>query len=218
MVSIYLVRHGESVYNAEGRIQGHQDVPLSELGVRQAEAIARRLANVRLDAVYSSDLVRASRTAEIIAASRNLPVQMTPLLRESSLGVIEGLTRAEIEERHSTSEWIWSPLTARPPGAETIEQVIDRARQFLDETLPEHSDGSNVLVVGHGGSVRGVIVAAVGFDVGMYRAMHFSNASLSLIETGERPGIRFLNDTCHLDSIVTEEEADDLTGGAEHRA
>lgn len=196
------------MFNAEGRIQGHQDVPLSELGVRQAGAIARRLANVRLDAVYSSDLVRASRTAEIIAVSHGLPVQTTPLLRESSLGIIEGLTRAEIEERYSTSEWIWNPLTARPPGAETIEQVIDRARQFLDETLPKHPGGSNVLIVGHGGSVRGVIVAAVGFDAGMYRAMHFSNASLSLIETGERPGILFLNDTCHLDSMKTEEEAD----------
>jgi phosphoserine phosphatase len=210
LVILYVVRHGESVYNAEGRVQGHKDVPLSELGVRQAEAISKRLAAERIDAVYSSDLVRASRTGEIIATWHGLAVETTPLLRESCLGVIEGMTRAEIEAKYSGTDWIWNPLTARPPGAETIEQVIDRARRFLQDTLPKHADGSRILIAGHGGSVRGVIVAGLGLSTDFYRRFHFANASLSIIEVGEHSAFRLLNDTCHLNSIVTEEETDGL--------
>ena len=208
MITLYLVRHGESVYNAEGRIQGHQDAGLSELGFRQAELIARRLASERFDAVYSSDLVRASATAEAIASRHNLPVHLTPLLRESKLGVVEGLTNAEIEERYPETihHWRRRPLTARPPGAESIEDVIGRARRFLDETLPGHSHGSRLLVVGHGGSVRGVIIAGLDLPTDLYRQLYLSHASLSIIELGDDPRIRLLNDTCHLDSVGTEGE------------
>ena len=208
MITLYLVRHGESVYNAEGRIQGHQDVGLSELGIRQAELIADRLASVEFDAVYSSDLVRASATAEIIAARHDLPVQTTPLLREAMLGVIEGLTRAEVDERYPAGVHIWRerPLSARPPGAESVVDLIERARAFLEETLPKHPDGSRLLIVGHGGSLRGVIIAGLDLSAEFYHRMHFSNANLSIIELGERPAFRLFNDTCHLDSMRTDED------------
>ncbi len=210
MITLYLVRHGESIYNAEGRIQGHQDIALSELGAKQAKLIAARLASERFDAIYSSDLVRASATADIIATRHNLPVYTTTLLRESKLGIIEGLTRAEIDDRFppEANEWLWNPLSARPPGAESIQDVIDRARQFLDETLPKHSDGSQLLIVGHGGSLRGVIIAGLDLPSDFYRRMHFSNTNLSIIELGDRPALRLLNDTCHMDSLKTDEEED----------
>jgi len=205
VITLYLVRHGESVYNAEGRIQGHQDAGLSELGLRQAELIARRLASERFEAIYSSDLSRASATAEVIAARHGLPVETTPLLRESKLGIVEGLTSAEIEERYPEAIYDWRrrPLTARPPGAESIEDVIGRARRFLDETLPKHPDGSRLLVVAHGGSARGVVIAGLELPMEVYRQLHFSNASLSIIEVGEDPGVRLFNDTCHLDAVGT---------------
>ena len=208
MITLYLVRHGESVYNAEGRIQGHQDAGLSELGLRQAELIARRLASERLDAAYSSDLARASATADVIAARHGLPVQTTPLLRASTLGIVEGLTDAESEERYPQVIYDWRrrPLTARPPGAESVEDVIGRARRFLDETLPMHADGSRLLVVAHGGSARGVVIAGLSLPMEVYRQLHFSNASLSIIEVGDDPGVRLFNDTCHLDSMGTEGE------------
>ena len=208
MRRLFLIRHGESTYNAEGRIQGHQDPPLSELGLRQAEAIARRLCSETLDAVYSSDLMRASATAEMIAAPRQLPVLTTPFLRESRLGVIEGLTRSEMEEMHPQllHEWRREPLTARPPGAESIEDVVARCRAFLAETLPDDSQGSRLVIVGHGGSLRGIVVAGLELPTEAYRRMHFSNASLSVIELGENPAIWLLNDTSHLDSLRTDEE------------
>jgi broad specificity phosphatase PhoE len=207
-VKVYLVRHGESVYNAEERIQGHQDIPLSGLGLRQAEAIARRLAPVRLDAVYSSDLIRASATAESIARPHGLPVQTTLLLRESRLGVIEGLTRAEVEARYPADqhEWRRNPLTARPPGAETVDDLIARCGRFVSEMLANMPEDAQVLVVGHGGSSRGVIAAGLGLPSDIYRKTHFSNASLSIIELGKSPAFWLLNDTSHLNSMRTDEE------------
>jgi len=189
-------------------VQGHTDSPLSELGIRQARMLARRLAGESFDAIYSSDLGRARDTAEAIASKHGLPVNTTPLLRESRLGVLQGLTRAEIEEKFPADQHSWrrNMLTERPPGAETFEEVIERCRQFLEETVSTHADSARLAVVGHGGSVRGVIVAALGLPADAYRRLHFSNASLTIVETGARPGLWLSNDTCHLAGLRSDEE------------
>ncbi len=187
---------------------------MSALGLRQAEAIARRLSTERFDAVYSSDLGRASVTAEIVAKPHGLPVRTTQLLREANLGVIQGLTRAEVEEQFPEGLHVWrqEPTKQRPPGGETLEQVAERCAEFLSTTLPRHGHSEKLLVVGHGGSVRGVIISALGLPISTYRVFHFSNASLSILDTGEHPGLWLLNDTCHLLSIKTDEEVDEVTG------
>jgi len=207
-IIIYLVRHGETTYNAEGRIQGHSDAPLSEVGMRQSRAVAGRLAGERFSAVYSSDLGRARATAEIVSEGRELAVEQTSLLREANLGVLQGLTRTEMDERYPIDlhEWRRNPRTMRPPGAETHEQVIERCRLFLTQTAARHKDGQTLLVVGHGGSLRGLVIAALGLPVETYRRLHFSNAGLSILEVGESPALWLLNDTCHLDSLRTDEE------------
>lgn len=208
MITLYLVRHGETTYNAEGRIQGHEDAPLSALGRKQAEAIAKRLSGEKFTAVYSSDLGRARVTAEIIAAPHNLAVKTTPLIRESNLGVLQGMTRAEVEERYPAElhEWRRNPLTMRPPGAETREEVIARCVEFLQMVSEAHEDGDQILAVGHGGSLRGLIVASCGLPAEFYRMIHLSNTSLSIVEIGESSALWLLNDTCHLNSLVTYEE------------
>lgn len=208
MPTLYLIRHGETTYNAEGRIQGHLDSPLSELGIRQAEAVARRLASEHFDAAYSSDLGRASVTAEIIARSHGLQITKTPLLREANLGVIQGLTRADVEARfpEELHPWRRDPANKRPPGGETLDNVAQRCGEFLDTTLPLHGEKDRLLVVGHGGSVRGIVISALGLPTAAYRVFHFSNASLTILETGDRPGLWLLNDTCHLNSLRTDEE------------
>jgi len=214
VATLYLVRHGETTFNAEGRIQGHLDAPLTELGLRQAEAISRRLKSDTFAAVYSSDLGRASVTAEIIARPHGLPVNATPLLREVSLGVIEGLTRAEVAEKYPAGLHVWrqEPTKQRPPGGETLEQVARRCAEFLECTLPHHAASDRLLLVCHGGSMRGVIISALGLPVAAYRMLHFSNASLTILGTGERAGLWLLNDTCHLRSMTTDEEVDEIAG------
>ena len=209
MITLYLVRHGETEYNLQGRIQGQSDSPLTPLGVRQVQAAADRLAGETFAAIYSSDLGRAQRTAEIIAARHDLPIQTTPLLREAAFGIIQGLTRAEIEARYPVEEYEWrrDPRAKRPPGAEYPEDVIERCRRFLAEIIDRHNDGDRLLVVGHGGSVRGIVVASIlssqSKDAAhFYRTVRFSNAGLSIIDVGEAVGIHVLNDTCHLKSVA----------------
>lgn len=211
MITLYLVRHGETEYNLQSRIQGQGDSSLTQLGVRQAEAVADRLAGESFSAIYSSDLGRAQSTAEVIAAHHNLPVRTTPLLREAAFGIVQGLTRAEIEERFPVEEYGWrrDPKTKRPPGAEYPEDVIERCRQFLAEIIERRQDGERLLVVGHGGSIRGTVIAACDLPASFYRMMHFSNAGLSIVDVGDSASIRMLNDTCHLTGVaVTDDDMD----------
>jgi probable phosphoglycerate mutase len=146
MARILLVRHGQSVWNADGRWQGQADPPLSELGEEQAVAAARVLGMV--DAIYASDLVRAHHTAELVAAQLGADVALEPRLRERSAGEWEGRTRAEIDDR-----WPGYLETGRrPAGYEPDDSVLARVLDALHAIASAH-DG-DVLVVTHGGVVR----------------------------------------------------------------
>ena len=146
MARILLVRHGQSVWNADGRWQGQADPPLSELGREQAVAAARALGMV--DAIYASDLERAHHTAELVATQLGADVVVAPNLRERSAGEWEGRTRAEIDEG-------WPGFLEsgrRPDGYEPDDSVLARVLTALEAIAKAH-DG-DVLVVTHGGVVR----------------------------------------------------------------
>jgi broad specificity phosphatase PhoE len=146
MARILLVRHGQSEWNADGRWQGQADPPLSELGEQQAVAAARAVGVV--DAIYSSDLERASRTAALIGAQLGTDVLLDPRLRERHAGPWQGLTRAEIAEG-------WPGFLEsgeRPDGYEADPSVIARVMASLDAIADAH-DG-DVLVITHGGIVK----------------------------------------------------------------
>ena len=148
MARILLVRHGQSVWNADGRWQGQADPPLSELGEQQAVAAARSIGLV--DAVYTSDLTRARHTAELVAAPLGTDVVVDARLRERHAGDWEGRTRAEIDEG-------WPGFLdsgRRPDGYEPDESVLARVLAALTSIAARH-DG-DVLVITHGGVVRTV--------------------------------------------------------------
>jgi broad specificity phosphatase PhoE len=153
MVRLLLVRHGESTWNAQSRWQGHADAPLSPFGEHQAEDAAERVAEIATIAtVWTSDLARARRTAEIIAARLGVDeVRADPRLRERDVGSWSGLTRDEIEER-------WPGyLAARrsPPDFEGDDEVLTRVRAGLAAAV-DGSEPGDVLVVTHGGVIRTV--------------------------------------------------------------
>jgi broad specificity phosphatase PhoE len=146
MARILLVRHGQSVWNADGRWQGQADPPLSELGEEQAVSAARAIGMV--DAIYASDLERARHTAELVAEQLGSDVVVAPNLRERSAGEWEGRTRAEIDEG-----WPGYLETGRRPvGYEADDSVLERVLTALEAIARAH-DG-DVLVVTHGGVVR----------------------------------------------------------------
>jgi probable phosphoglycerate mutase len=147
---IVLVRHGQSTWNADGRWQGQADPPLSALG--EAQAAAAAAACPLVDAVIASDLLRARRTAEIIAASRSFgPVRVEPRLRETFTGEWTGLTRDEIDE-----QWPgWLAADRRPSGFEAWEAVAERASGALHDLHTTHT-GQTVLAVAHAGVIRAI--------------------------------------------------------------
>ncbi|CEK15734.1 histidine phosphatase family protein [Chthonomonas calidirosea] len=204
---LYIVRHGRTIWNEEGRMQGHTDVPLDAEGHRQAERIADRLSALPqpLQAVWSSDLQRARVTAEVIARRFSLPVQATPLLRETMLGDWEGLTRAEIVARGDKAlleAYDRDSFHNRPPNSEPLAHVWQRMLQVL-HTIRSAFPTGQVAIVGHGSSLRVLFCNALRAPMESMPRVWVDNASLSLIEEEPREPEPFarlllLNDTSHL--------------------
>jgi alpha-ribazole phosphatase len=198
---LFLVRHGETEWNAAHRIQGQTDVPLNEQGLRQASAVAAYLAAESLTAVYASNLSRARQTAEAIAAVHGLPVHLAPELREVDFGEWEGLDEAAIAARFPEEYRLWreDSLRHRPPGGETIAALRARAAQVYDRVVAAHA-GETVALVGHGGSIRALVLHAIGLPLEAYSRLRMRNAAVSLVEIGDRgPVLARFNHTCFLE-------------------
>jgi probable phosphoglycerate mutase len=148
MTQLLLVRHGETDWNAVGRLQGHTDRPLSDYGREQARRLAGELAGEELDAIYASDLARARETAEIVGERLHLSIVLDPDLREKDWGTWEGLTSMERVDVELVGE--------------STEQHRRRMLAALGRIAARHPHG-RVLVVTHGGSMRRVQTEALGF-------------------------------------------------------
>jgi broad specificity phosphatase PhoE len=182
VTTLLLARHGQSDWNAERRWQGHADRPLSERGWLQAEALAERLADVDLDAVYSSDLRRTRETAAVIAERQELEVLELPELREVDVGSWSGLTRDEARERFPEAYARWLDGGPGWTDGETYEEMTARVLGAVWRIARSHADG-RVLVVSHGGPIRAIHATALGMDVHAYRRMRpvEPNARLSAV-------------------------------------
>jgi 2,3-bisphosphoglycerate-dependent phosphoglycerate mutase len=153
MTELIVIRHGETDWNRQHRFQGQIDVPLNPIGLRQAERLARRLADEPIDVLISSDLQRARSTAEAIAQARAVSPRVEPLWREQSFGLLEGLDVPTIQSRHEDlwSRWIRHEADyALPGGGESNLAFHDRVMRALQAVLAEHA-GRRVAVVTHGG-------------------------------------------------------------------
>jgi broad specificity phosphatase PhoE len=165
---VYLVRHGETTWNVERRFQGQLDVELSKTGLRQAEAVARWLAEQPIDfaAIYSSDLKRASRTALIIGAKLGLVPRLDPALREINVGEWQGLVASEIEARFpgQLDEWHEKIDSFTLPGGESIPVVQDRIYAAYQEIVEQHP-GEAIIIVSHGAALAALMAALHDWDL-----------------------------------------------------
>jgi broad specificity phosphatase PhoE len=199
---IYLIRHGETTWNREGRFQGQADAPLSERGREQAERVAARLADRGIERVVSSDLSRARDTAERVARATGAPLELEPALRELAFGRWQGLTRAEIEARFGDefARYIADPDKGRVVGGESFPDAIVRVRAAAERLLAPNGPERMAWVM-HGGSIRALLCAYLDWPVGRRGVYRLDNAGVSLLEV--RPGegfvsLHYLNDTHHL--------------------
>jgi broad specificity phosphatase PhoE len=182
VTTILLARHGESDWNRSGRWQGFADRPLTGLGRKQASELAERLANTELDAVYSSDLRRARETAEIVARTKGLAVEVTADLREVDVGSWSGLTRAQAEARFPDHYARWLRGSEGWDDGESYEQMSARVVRAV-RRIARDREGQRVLVVAHGGSIRAIHASALGLDIHTYRRIQRvePNATLSAV-------------------------------------
>ena len=197
----FIVRHGETEWNAQGRIQGHSDVSLSEKGQRQARLVARRLAGVDIDVAYSSDLRRSAETARRILGRRPALLHTTAQLREYNKGVFEGLTLEESRDRHPElyAASLVKDLDFAPTGGESTRQTSVRVATFMDELKDRHVD-DNVLIVGHGGALRAAFVALMELPLEANWRFELANCGLSVVDVYSDNAVLCLcNDTSHLD-------------------
>ncbi|MFB6077097.1 MAG: histidine phosphatase family protein [Candidatus Nanohaloarchaea archaeon] len=198
MTTILLCRHGETDHNRSGVIQGRTDVPLNRTGMEQAEHLADRLADRDIDAIYTSSLQRAARTADIIADRHDADAVRRDSLREMALGDLEGSDwtewYAEIREQGSDlHDWA-------PADGESLREAEQRFRETLEEFSAAHPD-ETVVVVAHGGIIRAIILGVLDARRDRYYNIAQDNGCLNVLRYDDEIGwiVDTLNDTCHID-------------------
>ncbi len=200
MTKLLLVRHGESEFNHAGRFAGFSDVDLTDTGRWQVERLRERIADEKIDAVYSSDLKRAVRTAEIAMEGRGMSITTCPEVREINYGEVDGLPFSEIKTRYPdlAKQLSTSELELAFPGGETFSDFVQRVSTFK-ERLAKHAQTETVLLVAHGGPLRALLCSMLGIGQSSWWQLSIDNASLSIVETHSRGTVlRLLNETYHL--------------------
>jgi broad specificity phosphatase PhoE len=198
---LHLIRHGETTSNAEGRVQGHLDVPLSDRGLRQAALLAERLAGLPIAALYGSTLQRALRTAQIVAERIEVDLQERDFLMERDVGELSGLTGEEIGEKFPAWRKHRYLTNAQDivPGYEGDEAFNKRVVPNMRALIEAHSD-QEIAVVTHGGVIGAFCRHVLGIT--KRRSANIDNASLATFNIRDASSdiqLITLNDTCHLD-------------------
>jgi probable phosphoglycerate mutase len=206
---ILAIRHGETAWNVDTRIQGHLDIPLNDTGRWQAQRLARALAaRDDIHAVYSSDLQRAHETASAIAAATGAPLATHRGLRERGFGLFEGKTYVEIEQTWPEESEHWrrrTPHWTPPQGGESLLQVRERITRTLHELASRHA-GEQIVLVAHGGVLDQLYRLATGQDLQAPRTWQLGNTAVNrLLWTPEGLSLVGWSDTSHLEDDSLDE-------------
>jgi len=187
---IYFIRHGETAWNKERRMQGRSDIPLNDYGRKLARITAAALSDIPFELIYTSPLLRAKETAQIMAAGRNLPVHEDVRLIEMGFGIGEGKTLEEIRSMPETGlyRFLDSPETYLPPeGAESFDELYARCQSFIKEViLPAEKTCQAMLVICHGALIRGMIHHITGMTTAdFWKVTHYNcSATIASCDNG----------------------------------
>jgi broad specificity phosphatase PhoE len=201
---LILARHGETASNRDGLGLGLQDVPLTEKGRHQAEALAEALAGVKIDAVYSSPLRRALDTAAAIASRHGLEVVVDEGLTEMDVGDLDGLTFEEMRARHPEflSRWLGAEAATlrMPGGCESLQEVQERAREAVRRIAERHAR-QTVAAVTHNFTIHALLCDALNMPICDFRRLRHDLAAISTLDVRDgRAVVVQVNDTCHLEA------------------
>ena len=202
MLRLYMMRHGETVWNTERRYQGMTDIELSQTGIKQAECAAKRFENIEIDKIYCSPLKRAMATAKPIAEAKKLDIIPEENFREIYFGEWEGMTVPELKAKYGDTymNFIKNPHLYDFPGEGNISNVINRLKPSLDRIIENES--GNILIVSHGGIIRLMIMYIMGLDNSWFTKMWINKTAISIIEIkDDRRLMLTVNDSAHLSDI-----------------
>lgn len=174
MIEMYLIRHGETDWNLQGRLQGQEDIPLNETGRRQAQACGEALRGVHFHRIFTSPLSRAKETAEKISQYQSCPLIADPGLIERDYGRHSGLTRAQREAFAATGQ---------PDGIEPWESLAQRAMQALESCARQLADGERGLLVSHGAWINALLAVLSHHEIGSGKTV-LKNTCVSVLRRG----------------------------------
>lgn len=206
-VKLFLIRHGQTLWNKEGRYQGNRDIELTEEGIKQAGFTAEYLSDVDFSNIYSSPLKRAMDTANIINKTnekKDLKIIIRENLKEMHFGKWEGMKFEQLgKEFHDEFQnWLRDPYNYCPAGGESFKQVKKRATEEIENIIKESEDGSNVAVVTHGGIILSILVYWLQIPLSRWRSIVLNQGAINIavIDRGF-PYISTVNFTGHLSPL-----------------
>lgn len=200
MTKIYIVRHGQTEWNIQGKIQGHANAPLTEKGLGQGELVANRLKDEVIDVIYASDLDRARITAEKISKSTGAKLIITEELREMSFGIWEGMLFTEVKEKYPEDflKWLSKPEDLKIENGETLFTLENRMERVINDIMSKH-EGENICIVSHGTALKTLILHLLKMPLTNYKNLAMDNVSISIVEKRDYNNVlKIYNDTNHL--------------------
>ena len=205
---LYLLRHGETDWNVEQRIQGVSDTALNGVGVAQAEALARAMRGRPIARVYASPLSRARRTAEIVARALGVPLAEEAGIAELNQGELEGTAFRQLHEAHPGFMALWRsrPARARMPGGETLAELQERAWAAMERFLEAHR-GETIAAVSHNLAIISILCRVLGVELDGFRRLRQHNAAMNIVEHAPGRGwsVVTMNSLAHLEGAPVSE-------------
>jgi len=197
-MELILIRHGETIWNRDGRVQGLSDIELSDVGLNQARKLALSIQNINIKAIYSSPMRRAFQTAQIINEIHNVPIYLEPGLMEMDHGNFEGLTFKEIKacEKDFIQQWIQDPAAVTMPNGESLGGLQKRAWPVVANIIDK---AENALIVSHNFTIAAILCKIQNIGLSQFRKVCVGTASKTVVSfQNGSASIDMLNDRTHL--------------------
>ena len=200
-MELILIRHGETIWNKEGRVQGLSDIELSDVGLNQAHKLALSMQDINIKAIYSSPLKRAYQTAHIINEIHNAPIYLEPGLMEMDQGDFEGLTFKEIKacEKDFLQQWIQDPAAVTMPNGESLAGLQNRAWSVVANIIDKTE---NALIVSHNFTIAAILCKIQNISLSQFRKVCVGTASKTVVSFHNgSASVDVLNDRTHLNMV-----------------
>ncbi|NQU95018.1 MAG: alpha-ribazole phosphatase [Candidatus Omnitrophica bacterium] len=199
MKKLILIRHGETDYTTQRKYCGHENIPLNAQGIKQAKRLRSRLKNIQIDAIYSSDLLRAFETAKLVFP--DMQVTRTEKLREINFGEFSGLTFADVESKYpgTYKAWIENPESVKIPNGESLPDLARRVDRFFERITKDNLKG-NVAIISHGGPIRILLLGLQRRGLDKFWEIEQRTTAINIIDFDKGvPKFLKINDTSHLE-------------------